>query len=759
MSNIRVIYFLTILFIPGFLVGCNDSDSEDDESTTSISGKLITNAESDVSSTACPSIAVKILVLRQGETVSQADITQECDFAVDVPAETPVSLKFVDSSGDDVAVLIYDNPRIGQGGSLEEFIDRFQLPQGTNEDIGNVLLLPDQVIALLQHNPLRYQDSDGDGVVDATDADFNLTALLSNQDVDNDSIDNEDDNCPYDSNPNQEDTNQDGTGDACSIPSGQPLYGQLTLSLVKKLATAEEVQAIMDDPALLDSTLLDVSEDDPNTIVFGPIPQKGNWIVTQGQKVMVDPDGYFTLEPIADPGSGIAIVVREVTDDKPLFTFPLHKLSTDASNPAVIDIKGTFPRPCGMDGGACHNPAIAEKGGAVHHINHGYIHLPPIRPFEEQGDEGVEGNCKEDYNMYPCCLDYDGPLAGPDAEPQTDSVTEVQVYLGSTCHESVLHNCCTNERGDFAYRAVEILRIFSDSIDELYEPIGCHDNHKKRNCQWIDYDTEQRGLYLSETAPSIIQRSARYQENTRPQTGSLYVENIVVACGEEKTLYMYNNTCRNESVIHFERNIGGSAKLNGDGVENEREIPANERANPLVVKHYKDGVDNFIFQRSITYTAPSEAGTADAISVQAGGIHRRVNIEVVCDNTVIEEPPPEEEQEEEVTEPPPPTTNPEIDVVEQTAFLFDHFIGRSPCPQEIGQLNIGNSGDGTLRWRIEHNIPWLDVVPASGIAPSTVSLRFNCNVSGPGNLSGNFSIVSDNAINSPLSIPIGGTVH
>ncbi|MCW4303969.1 MAG: thrombospondin type 3 repeat-containing protein [Candidatus Thiodiazotropha taylori] len=757
MSNIRVIYFLTVLFIPGFLVGCNDSDSEDVESTTSISGKLITNAESDESSTGCPSIAVKILVLRQGETVSQADITQECDFAVDVPAETPVSLKFVDSSGDDVAVLIYDNPRIGQGGTLEEFIDRFQLPQGTNEDIGNVLLLPDQVIALLQHNPLRYQDSDGDGVVDATDADFNLTALLSNQDVDNDSIDNENDNCPYESNPNQEDTNQDGTGDACSIPSGQPLYGQLTLSLVKKLATAEEVQAIMDDPALLDSTLLDVSEDDPNTIVFGPIPQKGNWIVTNDQKVMVDPDGYFTLEPIADPGSGIAIVVREVTDDKPLFTFPLHKLSTDASNPAVIDIKGTFPRPCGMDGGVCHNPAVAAKGGAVHHINHGIIHLPPIRPFEEQGDEGVEGNCKEDYNRYPCCLDYDGPLAGPDAEPQTDSVTEVQVYLGSTCHESVLHNCCTNERGDFAYRAVEILRIFSDSIDELYEPIGCHDNHKKRNCQWIDYDTEQRGLYLSETSPSIIQRSARYQENTRPQTGSLYVENIVVACGEEKTLYMYNNTCRNESVIHFERNIGGSAKLNGDGVENEREIPANERANPLVVKHYKDGVDNFIFQRSITYTAPSEAGTADAISVQAGGIHRRVNIEVVCDNTVVEEPPPEEE--EEVTEPPPPTTNPEIDVVEQTAFLFDHYIGRSPCPQEIGQLNIGNSGDGTLRWRIEHNIPWLDAVPASGIAPSTVSLRFNCNVSGPGNLSGNFSIVSDNAINSPLSIPVGGTVH
>ncbi|MEW8378151.1 MAG: hypothetical protein AB2604_08910, partial [Candidatus Thiodiazotropha taylori] len=97
--------------------------------------------------------------------------------------------------------------------------------------------------------------------------------------------------------------------------------------------------------------------------------------------------------------------------------------------------------------------------------------------------------------------------------------------------------------------------------------------------------------------------------------------------------------------------------------------------------------------------------------------------------------------------------------VEQTAFLFDHYIGRSPCPQEIGQLNIGNSGDGTLRWRIEHNIPWLDAVPASGIAPSTVSLRFNCNVSGPGNLSGNFSIVSDNAINSPLSIPVGGTVH
>ncbi|MCG7870488.1 MAG: thrombospondin type 3 repeat-containing protein [Candidatus Thiodiazotropha weberae] len=757
MSNIKLLYFPILLIIFAILAGCNHSDSDESEPSTTISGQLITNADSDESSTICPSTAVKILVLQDGDTVSQAEIAQGCDFTVDIPAETPVSLKFVDASESDVGVVIYENPRISQGGTLEEFIDRFQLPLGANEDIGNVLLLPDQEIALLQRNPLLYQDRDGDGVADGMDADFNLSVLLSNQDIDNDSIDNESDNCPYESNPDQEDTDQDGLGDACSIPLDMPLYGQLTLSLVKKLATEEEVQAIMDDPALLDSTLLEVSEDDPNTIVFGPIPQKGNWIVTQNQKVMIDPDGFFTLDPVTDPGSGLAVVVREVTDEKPLFTFPLHKLSTDASNPAVIDIKGTFPRPCGMDGDVCHNPAIAEKGGAVHHINHGHIHLPPIRPFEEQGDEGVSGNCKEDYNTYPCCLDYDGPLAGPDAEPQTDSVTEVQVYLGSTCHESVLHNCCTNERGDFAYRAVEILRIFSDSIDELYEPIGCHDNHKKRNCQWIDYDTEQRGLYLSETAPSIIQRSARYQENTRPQTGSLYVENIVVACGQEKTLYMYNNTCRNESVIHFERNIGGSAKLNGDGVENEREIPANERANPLVVKHYKDGVDNFIFQRSITYTAPSEAGSADAISVQAGGIHRRVNIEVVCEDTVIEDPPPEEE--EEVTEPPPPTTNPEIDVVEQTAFIFDHYIGESPCPQEIGQLNIGNSGDGTLTWRIEHTIPWLDVAPASGIAPSTVSLRFNCNVSGPGNLSGSFSIVSDNAINSPLSIPVGGTVH
>ncbi|MCG7962067.1 MAG: thrombospondin type 3 repeat-containing protein, partial [Candidatus Thiodiazotropha taylori] len=237
MSNIKVLYFLTLLFSLALLAGCNHSDSEDNESSTTISGSLITDDDSDESSTACPSSAVKVLALRDAETVSQADITQACEFSLDIPAETPVSLKFVDASGEDVGVLIYDNPRIGQGGSLEEFIDRFQLPQGANEDIGNVLLLPEQVIALLQRNPLRYQDSDGDGVVDAMDADFNLTDLLSNQDVDNDSINNEDDNCPYEFNPNQEDTNQDGTGDACSTPSDQPLYGQLTLSLVKKLAT------------------------------------------------------------------------------------------------------------------------------------------------------------------------------------------------------------------------------------------------------------------------------------------------------------------------------------------------------------------------------------------------------------------------------------------------------------------------------------------------------------------------------------------
>ncbi|MES9853135.1 MAG: thrombospondin type 3 repeat-containing protein [Candidatus Thiodiazotropha sp. L084R] len=717
---------------------------------------MITNVVSDESSTTCPSAAVKILVLRGNETISQASIAEECDFEVDIPAATPVSLRFADASESDLGVIIYHNPRISQGGRLEEFIDQFQLPSGASEDIGNILLLPDHAIALLQRNPLLFQDSDGDGVTDAMDSDFKVFELISNRDVDNDGIENESDNCPYESNLSQEDTNQDGKGDACSITPDMPLYGQLTLSLVKKLATQEEVDAIIEDPSLLDATLLAVSEDEPNTIVFGPIPQGGNWVITQNQKVMIDPDGYFTLDAITDPDSGLAVVVREPTDDTPLFTFPLHKLSTDSLNPAVIDIKSSFPRPCGMDGDVCHNPVSAEKGDALHHAKHEHTDLPQIHPYEEQGDEGVSGNCKEDYNTYPCCLDYDGPLAGPDAEPQTDSVTEVQVYLGSTCHESVLHNCCTNERGDFAYRAVEILRIFSDDIDELYEPIGCHDNHKKRNCQWIDYDTDQRGLFLSATSPSIIQRSPRYQENTRPQTGSLHIENIVVACGEEKTLYLYNNTCRNETVLHFERNIGGSAKLNADSVDNEREIPANERANPLVVRHYKDGLDSFIFQRSITYTAPSEPGSADAISAQAGGIHRRVNIEVVCDNTVIEDPPPEEE--EEVIQP-PPATSPEIDVPEPTAFTFDHFIGGSPCPQEIGQLNIGNSGDGSLTWRIVNTIPWLDVAPTIGIAPSTVSLQFNCNVSGPGNLSGSFTIVSDNATNSPTSIPVGGTVH
>ncbi|MCG7928314.1 MAG: hypothetical protein JAY67_22590, partial [Candidatus Thiodiazotropha taylori] len=112
MSNIKVLYFLTLLFSLALLAGCNHSDSEDNESSTTISGRLITGDDSDESSTACPSSAVKVLALRDAETVSQADITQACEFSLDIPAETPVSLKFVDASGEDVGVLIYDNPRI-----------------------------------------------------------------------------------------------------------------------------------------------------------------------------------------------------------------------------------------------------------------------------------------------------------------------------------------------------------------------------------------------------------------------------------------------------------------------------------------------------------------------------------------------------------------------------------------------------------------------------------------------------------------------
>jgi len=277
-------------------------------------------------------------------------------------------------------------------------------------------------------------------------------------------------------------------------------------------------------------------------------------------------------------------------------------------------------------------------------------------------------------------------------------------------------------------------------------------NHKYRNCQWIQYKTLD-GLYLSTVAPTLINRSPKYDEIASPQDGANLVENVTVACSEVVPISLYNNTCRNLSRVTFFKKIDGKMVLNGDGVQVDRNLFHNL---PVRAIHWNDPQESHTFSRTLTYTAPPvpSGDEFDILHVSSAGMTRQINLKVVCDVEEGEEEPP-------MTEPPvtDPNDTPEISIPDLSSFTFDHTIGSSPCPQEIGKLTINNSGDGSLFWKITNLPPWLVASPMSGFGGAVVTLTFNCNVSGPGQLSGSFTIESDDASNSPVSVPVGGSVH
>jgi hypothetical protein len=87
-------------------------------------------------------------------------------------------------------------------------------------------------------------------------------------------------------------------------------------------------------------------------------------------------------------------------------------------------------------------------------------------------------------------------------------------------------------------------------------------------------------------------------------------------------------------------------------------------------------------------------------------------------------PEPEETPEPETTPEPEETSTITVAPLE---FTFEHQIGFSPCPQEIGTVNISKSGSGDAdTWKIQDSLPmWLSV-EQSGDVPAEITLSFNC---------------------------------
>ena len=102
-------------------------------------------------------------------------------------------------------------------------------------------------------------------------------------------------------------------------------------------------------------------------------------------------------------------------------------------------------------------------------------------------------------------------------------------------------------------------------------------------------------------------------------------QQATVACGQTVSIRVRNNTCDNETWVHFlERNAGGGLEnytLNGLGV--------------YEIKHYDDGAKKHLEEMTVTYRAPNTLpnGVTSAKDIMGFGIRpevRWVEITVTC---------------------------------------------------------------------------------------------------------------------------------
>ena len=87
------------------------------------------------------------------------------------------------------------------------------------------------------------------------------------------------------------------------------------------------------------------------------------------------------------------------------------------------------------------------------------------------------------------------------------------------------------------------------------------------------------------------------------------------------------------------------------------------------------------------------------------------------------------------------------------------FTGQADDANPASQaMSVTNAGGGTLSWSASDNATWLSATPASGAAPSTVSVSVDLSGLAAGTYSGTVTITSTGATGSPMSIPVTLTV-
>jgi hypothetical protein len=94
---------------------------------------------------------------------------------------------------------------------------------------------------------------------------------------------------------------------------------------------------------------------------------------------------------------------------------------------------------------------------------------------------------------------------------------------------------------------------------------------------------------------------------------------------------------------------------------------------------------------------------------------------------------------------------PHIAVNPDSLFFSLQIGGPTPPPR---QVDITNTGGGTLDWTASDDQPWLSVDPTAGTAPSVLSVSVDLAGLAPGTYTGQITVSSGSADNSPVTIPV-----
>jgi Viral BACON domain len=92
--------------------------------------------------------------------------------------------------------------------------------------------------------------------------------------------------------------------------------------------------------------------------------------------------------------------------------------------------------------------------------------------------------------------------------------------------------------------------------------------------------------------------------------------------------------------------------------------------------------------------------------------------------------------------------------ISPASLNFNTALGVNPANQTV---NIENIGADTLNWEASGDAPWLTVSPA-GAAPSTLTATVNAAGMPAGTYQSTITIRSNNAFNSPVSVPVTLTI-